>query len=130
MNKPQKLCSSPQASKNYQLTANNSTSYETSEENDEVIVFRPIKREQMRPSPVEIAVNEERKIAFYIPSEEFQESALFVLDWAIKRLRKKKPSISTPEYEFIVGKQAPDWDGKLDEDGRIIISHAGAARFG
>jgi hypothetical protein len=84
----------------------------------------------MRPSPVEIAVKESRKIAFYIPTEEFKESALFVLDWAMERLQKSDPSISKPDYEFVVGEKAPDWDGKLDKEGRVIIHHSGRARFG
>lgn len=94
------------------------------------IVFRPIQRNQLPPSPVELAIKEGKKIAFYIPSEEYQESALFVLHWAMERLHKRDSSLVTPEYEFVIGKQASDCDGKLDENGRVIISHAGAARLG
>lgn len=114
-------------------------SYDTSTsfEKKETVTSDPqvLESENIRPdtpilSPLEIAVLENKKIAFYIPvdSDDYKESVQILLNWCTERLQKTNPELTKPDYEIEIG-EAPGWDGELDEKNRLIISYVGVARF-
>lgn len=84
-------------------------------------------------SPLGKAIVEKRDIAFYIPSEKFKESAMFLLNCYVEDLQEDyDSSITLPEHKsihFAIGESAPKWDGELDSKGRVIISYTGMARL-
>ncbi|MEM9276874.1 MAG: hypothetical protein AAGA80_28645 [Cyanobacteria bacterium P01_F01_bin.143] len=108
------------------------SSQDTEVMKDNSQVLEPDNKSRDTPilSPLEIAVLENKKIAFYIPvdSNDYKESAKILLNWCTERLRKTNPELTKPDYEFEIG-EAPDWNGNIDEKNRLIISYVGVARF-
>lgn len=94
------------------------------------VAFRPIPPDELLLSPLEDALINGKRIAFYIPSLDYQESALYMLDRFQEMLTEEGISFPKPNYELVVAEKAPGWNGDLDEKERVIIHAVGAARLG
>lgn len=81
-------------------------------------------------SPLTDALVNGKKIAFHIPSDDYLQSLLYMLNNRLERLKESGVPIAKPNYDIIVGKETSGWNGKLDTEGRVIINHEGAARLG
>jgi hypothetical protein len=94
------------------------------------VVFRPISLDERPTSPLEDALIHGKTIAFYLPSVEYQELALYMLARFREMLSQEGISFPEPNYELVVADKFPGWNGDLDEKNQVIIHAVGAARLG